>query len=95
MATSARNYRVEVTGWGPGAEFFRESATLRESEGHRIVQIHHPLMAGAVVFVRPAYTRSTSANVLPLVYQAASVGFPDRHGRREVSLVRLANRDRT
>ncbi len=91
MANLARNYPVEVTGWGPGAEFFREQATLRESDDHRTIRLQHPLMAGAVIFVRPAYTR-TSPAAFPMVYQAASVSFPDQCGRREVTLVRLPAR---
>ena len=93
MATTfrvpARNYAVEVSGWGPGAEFFRENATLSESEESRRVVIQHPLMAGAVVFVRPAAPHAVR-NLFPVVYQAESVGFPDRRGRREVTLVRIA-----
>lgn len=80
---------VEVSGWGPGAAFFMESAVLEDKGSQRKrVALYHPVRAGAVVFVRP--TGLLSANLFPVAYQAEKVGSPSQEGRREVVLVKLA-----
>jgi hypothetical protein len=83
------NYRVEISGWGLGNNFFVEQIDLKWSEdGGKSVSFHQALPGGAVVFVRLLTLGCESASV-PLTYQAHEEKPMDCNGLCEMRLTLL------
>lgn len=83
------SYRVEVSGWDLGENFFVEKTLLSWQEnGSKKVLLRTPLCEGTLVFVRLA-NDSQGGPGMPVTYQVERVGRTASEHGREVQLERL------
>jgi hypothetical protein len=68
------SYRVEVSGWDLGENFFVEKTLLSwQEDGSKKVLLRTPLNEGTLVFVR-LVGDSTGGRGVPVTYQVESIG---------------------
>lgn len=83
------SYRVEVSGWDSGENFFVEKTLLSWQEnGSKKVLLRTPLSEGTLVFVRLT-NDSQGGPGIPVTYQVERVGRSASEQGREVQLERL------
>jgi hypothetical protein len=86
------SYRVEISGWDVGENFFVEKTALKwDEQGSKEVCVQSPLREGTVVFVRLLQAFAAENNY-PIAYQAFSVGTRDARGLIRVGLQQLRAR---
>jgi len=84
-----RSYRVEVSGWDSGENFFVEKTMLEWiPEEKQEVSLRASLRQGCVVFVRLLQPLANSNN-FPVAYQAVRVAAKDPGGNARVRLAQL------
>ena len=80
-------WRVEISGWDVGENFFVEKSMLRRcADGSRKVLLHTPLRVGALVFARLT-DEPTAERTIPITYQVANINANFSHGGREIQLL--------
>jgi hypothetical protein len=85
-------YRVEVSGWDSGENFFVEKTMLEWIlEEKKEVSLRTPLREGCVVFVRLLQPLANGNN-FPIAYQAIRVNAKDPSGNMRVRLAQLRPR---
>lgn len=83
------SYRVEVSGWDVGENFFVEKTLLSwEKDGKKTVLLRTPLNEGTLVFVR-LVGDSPGGPGVPVTYQVERIGKNFSEQGREVQLERL------
>ena len=83
------SYRIEISGWDSGENFFVEKTDLDWSEEPgKKVRLRHPVRNGAVVFVRLIHPTAVGHS-FPVAYQVENVSSPNAGGMQEISLVQL------
>jgi hypothetical protein len=91
-ADQLNSYRVEVSGWDASESFFVEKTVLNWGRDEKKeVYLRSVLREASVVFVR-LLQPLTSANNLPVAYQAQRIGPRDTEGRSRVHLAHLRPR---
>lgn len=72
--SQVRRYRVEVSGWDRGQNFFVENCDLLwAEESGKVVSLHRPLSPDAILFVRLLDSEQADRSH-PVVYQAKWLG---------------------
>jgi hypothetical protein len=83
------SYRVEISGWDAGENFFVEKTVLDwPSDEIKQVLLRSPLREGSVIFMRLLQPLNDGHN-FPLAYQAVQVAPRDLHGQVRVRLAQL------
>lgn len=83
------SYRVEVSGWDLGENFFVEKTLLSwQEDGSKRVLLRTPLNEGTLVFVRLVDDSPTGRSI-PVTYQVENIGTKLAEQGREVQLERL------
>lgn len=83
------SYRVEVSGWDLGENFFVEKTLLNwDNDGRKEVILRTPLQEGALVFVR-LVSETMGNRTIPMTYQVHKIRKNGSDQGREVELERL------
>lgn len=83
------SYRVEVSGWDTGENFFVERTLLNwENDGRKEVILRTPLQEGALVFVR-LVSEPTGNRTIPMTYQVHKIAKAGANQGAEVELERM------
>jgi hypothetical protein len=88
-ANGQSSYRVEVSGWDEGENFFVEKAVLSWSaDEKKSVLLRTRLHPGSLIFVRLA-NQSPNNLTMPVTYQVLKIGSTQAGIGREVQLAQL------
>jgi hypothetical protein len=93
LAINASNsYRVEVSGWDAGENFFVEKTALTwENAGKKEILLSATLRKGCIVFVRLLQPIATRGE-FPVAYQTVEIELNGRDGRTRATLEQLRPR---
>lgn len=88
-AKDGGSYRVEVSGWDTGENFFVERTLLNwENDGRKEVILRTPLQEGALVFVR-LVSEPMGTRTIPMTYQVHKIAKAGADQGAEVELERM------